>query len=360
MNPFIHFTKTIFKHGFQVKYLPRVLSFYFKYLLFEVFRLTEKVLYTKKIKHHKIEKDPVFILGYYRSGTTHLQELLLQDTHFGYMNYFQGIAVNSFLVSEKFLRPILSRIIKLFGVQNPAHNLPLTMEMTMEEDIAMVSSGFYLASNWGQVLPHRFKHFFNKTVFFKDISDSEYKDFKQNFQLIVNKTSIANDQKQLIFKSPPQLARIKMLMEMYPEAKFIYIHRNPYHVFKSNLRLWKTFDGQKLSSISDNDIRENIVWSYDESMKLYQEYKVLIPKKNIFELSFDDLQKTPLDSIKSIYKQFNLDLTDITLKTMQHFLDQKHGKNRAIHKINEADSSLVENKLSRWLELYNYKKPSSN
>ena len=44
--------------------------------------------------------------------------------------------------------------------------------------------------------------------------------------------------KPLVLKSPPHTGRIRLLAEMFPQAKFIHLVRDPYSLFPSTRRLW--------------------------------------------------------------------------------------------------------------------------
>src|SRR5262249_35102668 len=43
---------------------------------------------------------PLFVLGHYRSGTTHLQNLIAVDDRFAYLNAYQANYPNTFLLTE--------------------------------------------------------------------------------------------------------------------------------------------------------------------------------------------------------------------------------------------------------------------
>ena len=45
---------------------------------------------------------------------------------------------------------------------------------------------------------------------------------------------------RLVLKSPPHSARIRILKELFPDALFVHIVRDPYVVFSSTVHLWKT------------------------------------------------------------------------------------------------------------------------
>src|SRR6185503_18547298 len=44
----------------------------------------------------------------------------------------------------------------------------------------------------------------------------------------------------LIVKSPGHTGRIKLLLEMFPDARFVHIHRDPYTVFQSTVHTHAT------------------------------------------------------------------------------------------------------------------------
>ena len=45
--------------------------------------------------------------------------------------------------------------------------------------------------------------------------------------------------KRIVLKSPPHTCRVKVLLEMFPKAKFVHIVRDPYVIFPSTVNLWK-------------------------------------------------------------------------------------------------------------------------
>src|SRR6202011_3820426 len=63
--------------------------------------------------------------------------------------------------------------------------------------------------------------------------------WKQTFLRFLQQLTYKNP-KRLILKSPPHTCRIKVLLEMFPDARFVHIVRNPYVVFPSTVNLWKS------------------------------------------------------------------------------------------------------------------------
>src|SRR5665647_1254855 len=52
------------------------------------------LFYGQRIKKTIISKDPVFILGHYRTGTTYLQKLMVSDKQFGYLTNYDALLPN--------------------------------------------------------------------------------------------------------------------------------------------------------------------------------------------------------------------------------------------------------------------------
>ena len=49
--------------------------------------------------------------------------------------------------------------------------------------------------------------------------------------------------RQLVLKSPCHTGRVRLLLKLFPNAKFVFIHRNPYEVFLSGAHMASTTYG---------------------------------------------------------------------------------------------------------------------
>jgi len=235
-------------------------------------------MHNKKISQHAITKHPVFILGFYRSGTSYLHQFLVQDDRFGYHSNFQMVLPEIMLSSEKILAPVLEFICRSFGLRDSVHRVPLSFRFPGEEDVTMSTSLNPGGAQWGFFFPKRMNEYFQKYVLFENIPASEFETWKKEFVFILRKISLANHNKQLVLKSPPNTARIKLLLSLFPNAKFILIHRNPCDVYASNKRFWKvTQDIYALGETRSLDINMTILDTYSKTMHRYLAEKDQIP-----------------------------------------------------------------------------------
>jgi hypothetical protein len=365
ISPLLEFTYTLLNYEpklTRLKYLTSIFVYYFKFGFFEPFRLIERLLYRKKFAAVKFPRDPVFILGYYRSGTTHLQEVMLQDPQFGYINFYQCYFGAAFNLTEKIFKNLFQWILDLpfIAFRHPAHNIPFKFYLPGEEDVSMVASAFRFASNWGQLYPKRFREIFGKTVLFENCPP-EVKDLFRNEMLdLFRRVTLANAGKPLLLKSPPQTARIRFILEMFPNAKFLFIRRNPHPVFKSNRKLWKTFKIHQLQDFSDAEADEEIFWSFDKILEAYEDQKKLLKPNQLFELSYEEYMKDPMGHMLRIYETLELPGYAAAEPRFRDYLAKKHGQNIDRYTYSEEDLRLVETRWAKWFKLWGYGRPGAS
>ena len=105
----------------------------------------------------------------------------------------------------------------------------------------------------------------------------------------------------LILKSPVDTARVDLLLDLFPNAKFVHIYRNPYEVFFSVRRMYEIV-GKVLRLQKKRSNLSNFV--FDSYRDLYVKYytdKKLIPKNNLVEIKYEVFIADPLSTIKLIY-----------------------------------------------------------
>jgi hypothetical protein len=306
--------------GISVRKVKNLFPWLLKTTVLEPFRWIELATQNQKILNHVLPEDPIFVLGFYRSGTTYLQQLLLQDDRKGYHSVFQMVFPEIMLSSEKWLLPTMESMAKLFKMQDPVHRIPLSWQFLGEEDATMTASLNPMGAQWGYFFPSKMMEYFNKYVLFENLSESEKQDWSDSFQYLIKKISIANQGKQLVLKSPPQTARVKHLLSLFPRAKFIFIHRNPYEVFASNRRFWKiSQDIYTIGSTKNVDVDSIILDTYCKTTDRYLLEKAAIPKGQLVELAYNDFINKPVENMRHIYESLQLNDFGYCLGKMTSF-----------------------------------------
>lgn len=354
--PIYKFLEIVYKNGgIDAKGVLKIPGWLLKTILFEPLRWMEIAMHNRTISQHTINKPPLFILGFYRSGTSYLHEFFTQDDRFGYHSNFQMIFPEIMLTSEKWMSPSFDFIFRLFKLQDPVHRVPLSFRFPGEEDGAMTTSLNPRGAVWGYFFPKKMIEYFDKYVLYENIPGSEVEKWKQDYFFLLKKISIANKNKQLILKSPPNTARIKLLLSLFPNAKFIFIHRNPYEVYASNKRFMKlTHKIYALGGTGSVDTNSVILETYAKTMNRYMQEKHLIPQGQVMELAYEEFIKNPMATMRKAYETLDLDDFNYCENKMSSFAGRQKEFVSINHKLPPNETKMVSEKLGSLISYWNY------
>lgn len=354
--PIYSFFKIVVESGgIAPKRIKNIAPWLIKTIVFEPLRWVELILYNKKIRQHRIEKHPVFILGFYRSGTSYLHQIMTKDDRLGYHSNFQMVAPEIMLCSEKVLLPLFEWICRTFKLYDAVHRTPLSFRFPGEEDATMTTYVSRRGAQLGYFFPKKMREWFQKYVLFEGIPEEEKEAWKQEFVFLLKKISIANGGKQLVLKSPPHTARIQLLLSLFPNAKFIFIHRNPYEVYISNKRFWNVV--QRVYSLGGSrsvDLHSIILDTYSKMMERYLQEKDLIPEGQLVEIPYEDFVQAPFESMQKIYQTIRLNDFIYCEKAIHAFVGQQKDFVRLEHQLPEDEQKTVSEKLEPFIRQWNY------
>lgn len=274
----------------------------------------EDRVYGPKVANLRI-KPPIIILGHWRSGTTHLHNLLAADEQFACPNLYQALNPLTFLTSE--------RVSRILGVASPktrlVDNVGLGFETPQEEEFATCNATF-LSPYIGWALP-RCEDDYEKYLTFRDVPAEEVQQWKAALVLFLKKLTWKYD-RPLVLKSPPHTCRIGLLLELFPGARFIHIHRNPYTVFQSTRRLFALmYRATRLQHSTMQGVDARIIRRYKMMYDLFFEEYKLIPDDQFCEVSFQKLVRDPMGQAKYIYEKLDLPGFAAAQPSLQRYLD---------------------------------------
>jgi hypothetical protein len=279
-------------------YLPKTLFITANVLFNSPIQWLENWRFSKAIDQVEI-KAPVFILGHPRSGTTLLQYLLSKDPQFNYCTTSQALLPNVYLTMGGVLSKILQ---KALPEKRPMDNLKMGADMPKEEEFG-IANIYSRTMIQAYIFPRQMQKLFDENVLFRNPAIAE--EWKKYFLKFCKKIAFTKQDKTLLLKSPNNTARIKQILEVFPDAKFIHIYRNPLKVCLSNERLYeKILPITALQKVSKAEVRNFIFYSYKAMMQQYLDTKALIPNGHLIEIAYEDFTKDPLPYFEKIYAQF--------------------------------------------------------
>lgn len=283
------------KFSVDRKYYSRAWQATILSYLNSIYAKKEKKLFESDYLKVKLEK-PIFILGHWRNGTTLLHELMAMDTQFAYPNHFEISRPHSFLYREPYIEKIEANP-EL--EKRPMDNMQVNFRSPGEDEsgLAVLS----LRSSTISWMFPRYENYYDRFLTFQDAEPTDLERWKQSLVLFMKKLTFRY-QRPLLMKSPAHTARVKILLDIFPDARFIHIHRNPYTVYQSTIKLYNTaVAGSYLQDPVPGTVKTGIIRRYQEMYNSFFDQKELIPADQYIEVAFKDLEQDKIGVLRKIY-----------------------------------------------------------
>ncbi len=310
--------------------------------------LYESALYQRRVAKTDLAASPIFLLGHWRSGTTHLQNLLTLDPQWAYLNTIQSIFPGLMITQEENLKKLLP------AQKRYMDDVKISGSTPSEEEISMATLA--QGSFWnGYFFTKDMDYYFNKYVLFDGITQKEYRNWKGMYHFLMQKIQFVNPGKQLVLKNPPNTARVKMLLELYPDAKFVFISRNPVEVYLSRLAQYDTAVKSKdLQNMTKDEWESKLLRYYPLMMNKYLDERDLIPKGNLVEITFESLKADPLDTLSEVYSGLNLGGFSQAVKIFKEYIAAQRDYKQNSYDIAPEVLDKVSRHWGKYQEIFGY------
>ncbi len=307
--------------------------------------------YERELAGKPLAHDPIFILGHWRSGTTFVHNIFAQDPHFAYTTTYQTVFPHYVMALQGMYKPTMGW---LMPKRRPTDNVELAPDLPQEEEFAIQNMCPYSYYNFW-FFPERMQEYCDRYLTMKTATPEEMEEYKRVFDKMV-RISIWNTKRnvggaQYLSKNPPNTGKVRMLVEMFPNAKFIYLMRNPYTVFQSSRSFFSTtIQSLMLHSIPDEQLERNILRNYTELYRAYQEQKRFIPEGNLYEVKFEDIERDAYNIVEDIYRKLRIPGWDGVHPAIKDYIASKgeYKKNQyqydpeTVRLVNEAWGDIVD------------------
>lgn len=292
----------LYENNFSIdrKYCSRALLLTLLSIRNSYLRRKEEKLYKEIIEKTEVF-SPLFIIGHWRSGTTLVHNLMALDKHYAFPNLFQVTHPHSFITLEKTVEAAFA---SSQSYCRPMDNMLVTYKSPGEDESAVaVLSGRSPIIGWGFT---ENTDFYNRFHTFTVASPEELERWKSAFIWFLKKLTWRY-KLPLVLKSPIHTGRIRLLLELFPNAKFIHIYRNPISVFQSTFNLYqKLVPNMCLQKIDQNKWIDDIIQNYKVMYESYFLEKMLIPDGHLIEVRYEDFVSGMPKYMQHIYECLNI------------------------------------------------------
>ncbi len=344
------------KNRIELKYLPRAAIISLINLINSPFRISERLVINKKIDKTGLRHDPVFIIGHWRSGTTLLHSLLTQDQQMAYVSTYQSVFSDTiFAEPGKWIFKNFTNL--LIPSTREGDNVKLNPDFPQEEEFAL-GSRTSLSFYYFWFFPEKTLEYYNRFVLLQDIKKEIISKWKSDYIHLIKKACLKTGKPVFLSKNPPNTARIQLLLDMFPNAKFIHIYRNPVLVYLSTMKFYSNMMPHiQFHTISKEELENSVLSIYKKLLSKFLEDKHLIAENKIVELSFENLEADPLNELKRIYKTLDIPGFDQALPAFRKHLENKRGYKKNKHCIDQKKLDRILNEWKFAMDYWGYDVP---
>lgn len=355
MNSFRHWIALLrASGGIAPRHWPRAALITVASPLWAPLRWAERIRYGGTLAALEIRQPPLFVIGHWRTGTTHLHNLLSHDPQLGFVSTFQTLAPSSFLLGHGSLRPLVARSMPK---TRPMDNMALSADLPQEEEFAMCNvtpHSFYV----GWYFPKRIRELFDKYVVFQDADPAMVRDWKHHYLELLKKATLHCGERRLVLKNPANTGRIPQLLELFPDAKFVHIRRNPYAVYKSAVKLHQsTYATIGFQDVPTATIEDNVLHMHAVLTRRYFETRDQIPPGNLVEIAYEDLEARPLEVLETLYTRLGLPGWEAARPAIAEYLGTQEHYEKNRFTMRARDIARVEEHLGFALAAWGYARP---
>jgi hypothetical protein len=294
-------------------YMPRLVFGLFTSALGTLLTLPERLLLAPALRlaarrsgmHLAHDPGVVVILGYFRSGTTHLHYLLSCDPRLRTPMWCETLAPQGFLLSWSFLRVFM---IPFISATRPQDDVAIGPEWPAEDDFALnnwtVSSS--LAGRF--VLPRMHAHY-DRFHSLEGLTERERRRWRWTLWAFCWKLSKLARRRALLLKTPSHTARVAALVELFgaDRVRFVHISRDPGAVMRSNVKMASRLSVFNLQDpTAGDDPTARIRAEYlDSEQRFLDQARALAPGR-LAQVRYEDLVADPLGEVRRVYAELGI------------------------------------------------------
>ncbi|GAB4238535.1 MAG: sulfotransferase [Methyloligellaceae bacterium] len=331
--------------------LPNILTVTLWAPLNTLFYLLSEALYGWRAGRHRLEEAPLFVIGHWRSGTTLLHDLLACDPAHGYPTTYQCFFPSHFLLTGGAVR-------KWFNIflprKRPMDNVSVGVDRPQEDEFALANMGLgtpYITMAWPRHGPQDMEY-----LDLGDLSDTQRETWVRGFLWFLRRLSY-RQRKRLVLKSPPHTARIRTLLKLFPQARFVHISRHPHAVIPSTRRLWKALNsvqGLHNPALDDPWLDDFIFDAFETLDRRYAEDRELIPEGQLVEIRYEDLVARPKAVLAEIYERLGLGDFARAEPDVDAYLEGQGDYTPNVFELSEKMRSEIDRRCAAYMQRHGY------
>ena len=331
------------------KYLVRTAFLMQSAFWSSVFSGVERFHYHRALRNHPVPSDPVFIIGHWRTGSTFLHQLMSRDPQLTAPTLFQVAQPECFLSSYLYYKPLFKSLVSR---HRPMDMVKLGMNEPQEDEYAVYRMTCFSPLE-RLIFPAKTGYFLSGMDTFLPPEECAEK-WERQLTHFLKKIHYQTG-RRIVSKNPFNSLRISTLIRLFPDARFIHIVRNPLDSIPSTIHMWSIV--QRQNSLNRNTCKpsvEEVADVMNHMLSGIAKEAEKLPADRFCEVRYEDLEKDPHGSLRSIYSAMGLTFTEDFSGRIDDFLEEVAGYRKNRFSMPDSDRGIILEKMKGFMQRYGY------
>jgi hypothetical protein len=259
--------------------------------------LAQTIIFGRRIGAVAIDAPPIVVVGFMRTGTTLVHELLARDPRHTAPTMYQCLAPAHFLVTAGLATALVDRLLPR---RRPMDDMRQGVDRPFEDEFALCLSG--LAS------PYLFFFFPRSAARHDDDPDdpASAERWRTCFVHFLRAVLLARPGR-LVLKSPPHTARVARLLDILPAARFVHMVRDPRAVVPSAIHTVSVLiEYYGLQRASADAVEDWVFRHFELAERRWDVDRARLSPDRFIEVRYEDFVADPLAGLERIYATLGL------------------------------------------------------
>jgi len=264
-------------------------------------------------------KAPLIILGLPRTGTSFLFDLLSEDPEHRYLTNWEATVgqvppPGNYSWANDPRRKLGRHLLRFQNYLIPQMKDIHTFHLDgPEECTSLLMQGFSTLA---------IAAMFNVPSYSQWLTTADHEPTYVHFKRILQSLQWKYPGERWLLKSPSHIDAVDSILKVFPDARFVQMHRDPVKAVASFASLCAAFRGLCSNSVDMAEVGEQALDRLAIDFERYLMVRKQCDSASFVDLQYRDLVDKPMTTVGAIYQHFDLPFSSVAQANMRAYLDK--------------------------------------
>jgi hypothetical protein len=139
-----------------------------------------------------------------------------------------------------------------------------------------------------------------------------------------------------ILKAPAHMFFAPALLSIYPDAKFVQLHRDPIDAVASVSSLVTILRRVFSDSVDPIQVGQDATVYWSDALKTFLQARDQLPAGRVCDLHYEEVRRDPIAAAQRVYEHFDWKLQPEAEQKMRTTLAEQNSRSNGVHRYNAA------------------------